>query len=188
MKKDILTKGVLMPVVIGIIVTIAVFSSLMGARNFFPVKNGVSIAYFDAKKQSSKDDKKTASFNDVKDNQIIGKVSYGKNSMDLVYHSDYSNLVDSFSVEGGSPLGQVGLCYIYVLQNNLTDFNKDNITVDSAFGKHSYKFVESYSANNENQVKLYDSSVKKGIVIYYQGAKDYGFSTGYQALVYQEVQ
>lgn len=187
MKKDILRKGIILPLIIGIVVAIAVFCALLGTDNFFPVNKQTAIAYFDNLRDKENKEENVGFFN-LKNDQCIGVMNFGDDALNIIYKSNYTNMIDGVSMVDGSPFGKDGICYLTVLENSIQNLDNQKITVDSSFGKYTYKFVEKYEANNENDVKLKHIDTKKGIVLYYQKAEKYGFSSKYEALVYEEVQ
>lgn len=186
MKKDILHKGIIFPLLTGIVVAIAVFCAFLGMDNFFPVKNQTAISYFDILENNKQEE--NIDFFNLKNDQNIGTIKIGDKTLNVRYKSNYSHMIDSVSMVDGSPFGKVGLCYLNVLENSISNQDKKIITVDSSFGKYTYRFVEKYEANNENDIMLKNLETKKGIVIYYQKAEKYGFSSKCEALVYEEVQ
>lgn len=187
MKKDILQKGIILPLIIGVVVAIAVFFAFYGVGNFYPVKANTVIGYFDSDKDSQKMDK-NSEFTRFSNNQVIGTMEIGKQKLDVRYCSDYSNMANSVSMTNGSVFGKAGLCYLEVLNVNAADAKNQTIKVSGEFGNYSYKYAQTYWANNKNDVMLYNSKVKSGIALYYQKAEKYGFSSRYEVLVFEEVQ
>lgn len=189
MKKDILNKGILIPLVIGIVLAIAVFSFFLDKGNLFPVLNGTTIMYHDQNNEAKLDEgAKLINTADLKQNQKIGTLSYGNKALDIRYQADYSKMLNATSLNDGSVFGKTGIGYFCVLQNNINDLNKRDIAVESDFGNYNYRYVTSFETKNENDVFLRNSGVSKGIVIYYQKAEKYGFTSSYKCLVYEEVQ
>lgn len=189
MKKDILNKGILIPLVIGIVLAIAVFCSFLKMGNLFPVLNGTTIMYHDQNNEAKLDEgAKLINTADLKQNQKIGTLSYGNKALDIRYQADYSKMLNAASLNDGSAFGKTGVGYLCVLQNNINDLDKQKVSVESDFGNYNYRYVTSFETENENDVFLRNSGVSKGIVIYYQKAEKYGFTSSYKCLVYEEVQ
>lgn len=189
MNKNILNKGILIPLAIGIVLAIAVFCAFLGMNKFFPVNDGAVVMYYDQNgEQKQEEGASYINIADLKDNQKIGYLSFGKTSLDIRYKSNYSNMIDCFSLTDGSVFGEFGVGYLEVFKNNIYGLNKSDIVVKSDFGNHKYRYVFSYETNNKNDVFVHQPGVEKGIVIYYQKADGYGFSSKCQCLVYEEVQ
>lgn len=186
MKKDILSKGILIPFCIGIVVTIAVFCTFLGMRNFIPVNNNTAIAYFD-NGEDNKSNNIDAS-TQLKENQIIGDLYFSEIKLNIRYKSEYSDMANSVSVVDGSLFDKAGICYIEVLKNLIPNVETQNAIVTVGNDSNRYRYVETISANNRNDIMLYNGKVKKGIVLFYQKTEQYGFSSKYEAMVFEEVQ
>ncbi len=186
MKKDLLIKGIVLPLCIGAALGVAFFLFAVTSDNSLAVSEQGAVAYFDS------DEKENASGSnntvDMKSGEIIAKMFFGNDEMNVVYKGGYSSLSDCISLEHGCTFAQAGVGYYRVVENNILPFDKSEITVQTENGNYSYEYSHSFTALNENAV-FSDNSIKgSGIVIYYQEAENYGFDTRYEALVYREVE
>ena len=186
MKKDLLIKGIVLPLCIGAALGVAFFLFTLTSDNSLVVSEQGAVAYFDS------DEKENASSSnntvDMKSGEIIGKIAFGNDEMNVIYDGGYSSLSECISFEHGCTFSQRGIGFYRAVENNILPFDKSEITVKTESGEYRYVYSHSFTASNENAV-FSDNSIKgSGIVIYYQEAENYGFDTQYEALVYREVE
>ena len=186
MKKDLLIKGIVLPLCIGAALGVAFFLFALVSDNSVVVSEQGAVAYFDSdEKESTSNSNNTA---DIKSGEIIGSVFFGSDEMCAKYKGGYSSLTDSISLEHGCMFGQAGVGYYRTLENNIAPYDKSEITVQTENGKYRYIYSHSFTASNENAIFSNGSIEGSGIVLYYQKAEQYGFDTQYEALVYREVE
>lgn len=169
-KKSVLTKAVIFPLAAGIIIAAVIVGFRFGG-SFFDVINNSDIAYFDSKNGDAK----------------IAKFQFGDSEISVVDGYDYSSLNNSACYIKGSRFGEVGVGYYLVLENKIEPFDKGNITVIAGDKTYKYKYKNEFSVKNENEIFTNNCGVSKGIVLYFQNAGKYGFSSDCTALVYEEV-
>ncbi|WP_448919636.1 hypothetical protein [Eubacterium sp.] len=169
-KKSILTKAVIFPLVAGIIIAAVIVGFSFGG-SFFDVINNSDVAYFDSKDGGTK----------------IAKFQFGDSGISVVDGYDYSSLNNGACFIKGSRFGEVGVGYYLVLENKIEPFDKGNITVLVGNKTYKYKYKNEFSVKNENEIFANNCGVSKGIVLYFQNAEKYGFSSDCTALVYEEV-
>lgn len=169
-KKSVLTKAVIFPLVAGIIIAAVIVGFRFGG-SFFDVINNSDIAYFDSKNGGTK----------------IVKFQFGDSEISVVDRYDYSSLNNGACFIKGSRFGEVGVGYYLVLKNKIEPFDKGNITVLVGDKTYKYKYKNEFSVKNENEIFANNCGVSKGIVLYFQNAEKYGFSSDCTALVYEEV-
>lgn len=169
-KKSVLTKAVIFPLVAGIIIAAVIVGFRFGG-SFFDVINNSDVAYFDSKNGGTK----------------IAKFQFGDSEISVVDEYDYSSLNNGACYIKGSRFGEVGVGYYLVLENKIEPFDKGNITVLADDKTYKYKYKNEYSVKNENEIFTNNFGVSKGIVLYFQNAEKYGFSSDCTALVYEEV-
>lgn len=185
MKKDLLIKGLLYPLCIGVALGLAFFLYSLSAGDLLVVNEQNAIAYFDSDKKEENQNSENEF--ELKKGQVLATAKFGKNSMDVVFDADYSDLDDSISFVKGSLFGNAGFGYCYSLENNIKDFDKKEIILSTSNGEYKYAYHSSFSTKNENDVFLHKLPKGRGFVLYYQKAGSYGFSSDYEALVYKEV-
>lgn len=169
-KKSVLTKAVIFPLVAGIIIAAVIVGFRFGG-SFFDVINNSDVAYFDSKNGGTK----------------IAKFQFGDSEISVVDRYDYSSLNNGACYIKGSRFGEVGVGYYLVLKNKIEPFDKGNITVLVGDKTYKYEYKNEFSVKNENEIFANDCGVSKGIVLYFQNAEKYGFSSDCTALVYEEV-
>lgn len=169
-KKSVLTKAVIFPLVAGIIIAAVIVGFRFGG-SFFDVKNNNDVAYFDLKDGGTK----------------IAKFQFGDSEISVVDGYNYSSLNNGACFIKGSRFGEVGVGYYLVLENKIEPFDKENITVLAGDKTYKYKYKNEFSVKNENEIFTNNCGVSKGIVLYFQNAEKYGFSSDCTALVYEEV-
>ncbi len=170
-KKEILIKGLLIPLIIGLLLSIT-FLCFTDSSIFSPVSRNATIAYH----------------NDEKGAKPIGTLSFDKTSLNLYEKAGYSDFVHGASVEQGSGIGEIGCSYIKLFQNNAKTLLNRDITVTLKDLEHYYSYDSSFLADSEFSVLLNKPDMKKCIILYYQKSNGIGFSDKYEALVYKEVQ
>lgn len=170
--KSIIKKAVVFPLVAGIIIALLTVTFGFGG-SFFDVPSGLAISYFDGENGGKQ----------------IAQMSYSgsENGLSVTDGYDYSALKNGACHVKGSRFGEVGAGYYLTLQNNIKDLNKQKITVSADGKTFVYKYMYSFTAESENEVLCHTVNVGKGIVLYSQNVGEYGFSSGYTALVYEEV-
>ncbi len=186
MKKDLLIKGIVIPLCIGVALGLAFFLYSLSAGDSLAVEGQNAVAYYD--NDSKESNSSSSNIVDLTQGQIVATAKFGQNSIDVRYKSSYSDLSDCISLVRGNPFGAVGYGYYYALENNISGFDKDEIIVDAFYGNYRYKYVSSFSVGNETSVFLHSIPKGSGIVIYYEKADSYGFSGEYEALVFREVE
>lgn len=169
-KKSVLTKAVIFPLVAGIVIAAVIVGSYFGG-SFFDVINNIDVAYFDLKNGGTK----------------IAKFQFGDSEIPVVDCYDYSFLSNGACFTKGSRFGEVGVGYYLVLNNKIEPFDKGKIIVLAGDKTYKYEYKNEFSVKNENEVFTNNCGVSKGIVLYFQNAEKYGFSSDCTALVYEEV-
>lgn len=169
-KKSVLTKAVIFPLVAGIIIAAVIVGSYFGG-SFFDVINNSDVAYFDLKDGGTK----------------IAKFQFGDSEIPVVDGYDYSSLSNGACFTKGSRFGEVGVGYYLVLNNKIEPFDKEKITVLARDKTYKYEYKNEFSVKNENEIFTNNCGVSKGVVLYFQNAEKYGFSSDCTALVYEEV-
>jgi hypothetical protein len=187
MKKEILYKGIVIPLIIGIILGVAFFFVLRTTDVFKPVSSGTQIAYHDSILDSA-DVVLANSVDELEPNDAIGTISFGDSSLNLRYCCDYSNMISCYSLEKGSAtFGEAGVAYLKAYAGNVENLGKKNITINSIFGTYKYKYVDSFEFKNEYEITSYMPNLGKSLVVYYQKSDGNGISSSYEAIVYEEV-
>lgn len=169
-KKSIISKAVAFPIALGIIIAF-VTVLLLGKSSVVDILQGERLMQYDPSSYTK-----------------MGEISFGDSSIDVVYEDYYSALEGNVCYKKGAKLGEIGVGYYLVLNNNYDASGQSSATAVVGDSKHSYKVVCTFSAENENDIYNYNTDVGRGFVLYYQNASDYGFASQYTAVVYEEVQ
>lgn len=186
MKKEILQKGVVLPLIIGFALAVAFFIFLHETDLIKPISDGAQVAYHDqlgADSVAVKRDK----ISEYSTNDCIGTITAGEDYL-VRYNADYSNMISSFSFVDGQEFGK-GVTYLCA-NSTLADAVKKTkfCTYDGPFGRHSYQYRESkeyygvYSAIEDKQ------DYPLGLVVIYQPKQGNGISSTYKALIFEEVE
>lgn len=168
-KKSLVVRAVIFPVVAGIIIAFCTVSLLYG-RSVVDFEQGERLMLFEYSSYSK-----------------IGEISFGDSSIDVVNEDCYSALESSACYKKGAQFGDIGVGYYLVLNNNYDASGQSSATVTVGNSRYGYKVVDTFSAENENDVYNHNTDVGRGFVLFYQNASDYGFTSQYTAVVYEEV-
>lgn len=168
-KKSIIIKAVIFPVIAGIIIAFCTVSLLYG-RSVVDFEQGERLMLFEPSSYSK-----------------IGEISFDNGSIDVVAEYCYSALENGACYKKGAQFGDIGVGYYLVLNNNYDASGQSSATVTVGDSRYCYKVVDTFSAENENDVYNHNTDVGRGFVLFYQNASDYGFTSQYTAVVYEEV-
>lgn len=189
-KNDIIAGIIIIPIVLGIVFGIAFFLFFRGnADVLLPIHEGTVFAYHD-EQSSSNDIVDKSAMQELKSNDNIGTMMSGDISLIIKYDSDYSNLLNSVSLEKGSnAFGDTGCAYLNVYAANIDDIDKnETLSVESIFGNYKYRYVRELTADSEYGILTYSPNMSKGLIIYYQLSDGAGLSSEYKALVFEEAE
>lgn len=179
-KEDSPLKHLLIAVIVGVVLSaVLVGGFVLSTKNVVDTPKK-AVAFFDEDKKAYADK--------LEPNCVIGQMTFGDTTLDVVYKSDYSNLVDSVSLVKGAIPAQVGIGYYEAFGNKVKGIKDQQIVIKSQEGKmNNYSFRYSFSAKNKNDLFLEKIDYSQGLVIFYQIAGEHGFSSQYEALVFEEV-
>lgn len=166
MNKEFVQKGIILPVITGIILSI-VFSLFISSNieKIMPVTNGAELAYYDA----------------AGDEVKLGTVE-GEYELPLYENADYTESVSCAElVSGSSKPGETGCMYIRLTANH-SDFAGENLSVSGV----DYKLEGEMKAENENEILSVLPKAEKSAVVYYKVSKGYGLTSEYKAFIYKE--
>lgn len=183
MKRESLLRGFSITLIIGVLFGTAFFLYFRFNRETLVIENQKPLAYFDEQSTNLSSDEDTAV-----SNVLFGSVEIGDKTLDLTENAGYSYLKNAASVTHGAKFGDVGLTYLYVFENNISDITDKGVCITIDDKSYTYKYVAKYELNNETEVTLQDYNVARGVVFYYQKAEKYGISDKYEALVFEEVE
>ncbi|MGN0516427.1 hypothetical protein, partial [Eubacterium sp.] len=110
-KKSIIIKAVIFPVIAGIIIALGVVV-LLWQSSIFDVWQGEQLMLFEPSSYSK-----------------IGEISFGDSSIDVVNDDCYSALESSACYKKGAVLGDIGVGYYLVLNNNYDASGQSSATV-----------------------------------------------------------
>lgn len=186
MKEKILKKGVLLPLIIGIVLAIAFSVFLQSTDIFKPVSDGVVLAYHDDIGADA-DVVERDRLGDYKPNDVLGSITADDESIVVRYKADYANTASSLSLENGVEFGK-GVCYVeanYSIVDKL--LNADKLVYSGAFGEHKYRYVDTKEYPSKQALYNAENDVNKGMVFIYRTVTGYGLSSNYTALIFEEV-
>lgn len=191
MKKELITKAVVIPIAFGIVLFILFILAVKpNISAVFPVNEGTAFAFFDSKSENNKmtelDDNNTK----PNVNDTIGYVKLIGKTIGIKYNCDYSNRIGSLSMQEGSVhFGETGCVYLNALSDSGEIINDEkDIDIESIYGNYRYILVDKYTVDNAFKVLNTSSNGGKSLVIYYQLSDGKGLSSDYRVLVYEEVE
>lgn len=189
MKKDILKKGIVLPLIIGIVLSVAFFIFLRSTATFYPLEKGTAIANHDAVSvESNMVDK--ADLSACKANDNIGTITVGDESYVVRYNCDYSNMISSISFVDGVAFGD-GVAYLETTSKIAERvLNSGDVTYNGTFGEHNYTYIASKEYDGKYKLISEASNLmdeNNGFILIYQAKENGGLSSKYTALIYEEV-
>lgn len=186
MKKDILQKGIVLPLIIGVVLAVAFFAFLRSTDMFDFVNHNTVIAYHDTVVESPQ----LAQHDHISDyctNDYIGTITANGESAMVKYHADYSNTTGSFSLVDGAGFGN-GINYLLANYDVAQMLEQDGkFTYSGSFGDHSYKLADTKEYSSEHALLADNHNIGNGVVVYYQLRSGNGLSSDYRALLFEEV-
>lgn len=166
--------------IIGVVLTVGLIGYIYSSKKPVVDSPKNAIAFYDESKVEIN--------NDTVINGAIGEMTFDKTRLDVLYKGDYSNLVDSISLEYGAMPSEIGIGYYEAFGNNIKGIKDEQITIKNNEGSiNCYSFKDSFSVGNRDEVFLEKVNCTQGLVIFYQESGEYGFSSQYEALVFEEV-
>lgn len=191
MDKNFIKRAIMLPAIITIILAIVMFAFLKVNTDFYiPVNNGIEFAYHEKFVKSVEFEQKDSEvdLSTLKKNDCIGavKTDYG---FSIRYDSDYVNLKTSLSfVPNSTPFGETGFTYLKASNANAKKLKAaKTVTIESIYGKHTYRYDKERSFKNEYKVLTYAPNTSSAVIIYYRDSNGIGFTSDYKALVFKEV-
>lgn len=186
MKKEILTKGIVLPLIIGIVLAVVFFVFLSNSDMLNLVSEGTQFAYHDAIGADAKP-VDVDRLSKCKPNDSLGAITFGDDNIVVRYNADYSNTINALSFVDGVEFGY-GVSYLEANEDAARALKKArNCTYDGTFGKHKYSYVEAREYDSRYLALMDAPSINSGIAILYRPIVDYGLTSGYTVLVFEEV-
>lgn len=186
MKKNFVYFGIVLPVVSAVIVGFILFNAVyMNADKLSPLPQEIPLAYHDTLKPDKTADGTDALF---EKNEIIGTIR-SSDDIQLRYDADYSNLIDSASLNKKSTeIGSTGCLYIYAGIQNIAKISTDSpLTLEAGGKEYSYVYSEEKLVGSENEALSIAPEAEKSMVIYYRVSNGIGLTPDYYALIFKEV-
>lgn len=186
MDKDFVKNGIIIPAIIALVVGITGLLLInSNVVNISPFTNGEQILYFENLSPEDKitDEKNPENF---KGGEVIGKINSAA-VMNLRYKADYSSLAKDASLdEHGVFPGETGTAYIRITNNN-KDKIGSTLSVSGLYASE-YKKTEEKTLSNEEAVFRVAPRARSSVVVFYQTrGSDFGLSSKYKAIIYEEV-
>lgn len=175
MKRNLLIKGFILPLALGLVFGVAFFFFVSSSLTNYAEKTVGEIAYFDFDENA-------------KNNETVGSMTFGESALDIRLDCDYSFLINSASLTHGSLPDKSGVGYYYVLEKDVDGIKSQPLNVSYDGRNYAYKYVASLEFENESEVLSASLPISRGAVVYYQNTADYGLKGGYTALVFEEAE
>lgn len=175
MKRNLLIKGFILPLALGLVFGVAFFFFVSSSLTNYAEKAVGEISYFDFDENA-------------KNNETVGSMTFGEYALDIRLDCDYSFLINSASLTHGSLPDKSTVGYYYVLEKDVDGIKSQPLNVSYDGGNYAYKYVASLEFENESEVFSASLPISRGAVVYYQNTADYGLKGGYTALVFEEAE
>lgn len=175
MKRNLLIKGFILPLALGLVFGVAFFFFVSSSLTNYAEKAVGEIAYFDFDENA-------------KNNEIVGSMTFGESALDIRLDCDYSFLINSASLTHGFLPDKSTVGYYYVLEKDVDGIESQPLNVSYDGRNYAYKYVASLEFENESEVFSALLPISRGAVVYYQNTAGYGLKGGYTALVFEEAE
>lgn len=188
MKKDFIVSITVLPLVLGVIITIACVSFFsLHFEVFSPVYEGVTLSDFEQSADTSKVVDKD--FSAIEPGDCIGKITT-QNEIMLVADAPQHQLGDVVSYKiGSAEFGKSGYIYMQTDSKNLKRL-KDEISFSASgcFDKQDYVLVDTKRFDSEDALMAYTPDIAKCAIIYAFDSTSAGVKSSCTALIFEEVQ
>lgn len=186
MKKEILTKGVLLPLIIGIVLAVVFFVFLSNTNALKPVSDGTVFAYRDeigADSAIVEVDKLSS----CKANDCIGSFNASGEDIIVRYNADYSNMMNALSFVDGVEFGN-GVAYLKANESVADSMkNAKKCIYSGTFGTHTYVYSQTKEYDSEHLALMDAQSISSGVIVLYQPVEKYGLTSSFNAVIFEEV-
>lgn len=186
-KKDILQNAIVLPIIIGVVLSILLFFYLNSNIDaFLPLPKDTAFAYHN---DLSNNNEVKEDVDSLLPNDCIGEISLSNIQLKLYYCADYAKLVSGLSMqEDSTPLNEIGCAYLKSTNRVANELAlNDTIKISSIYGDFEYSLVEEVTVANEYKALAIAPDEPRSLVVYYQASNGNGLSSEYKALVYKEV-
>lgn len=175
MKRNLLIKGFVLPLALGLVFGVAFFFFVSSSLTNYAEKAVGEIAYFDSDENA-------------KNNETVGSMTFGESALDIRLDCDYSYMINSACLRHGSLPDKSAVGYYYVLEKDADGIKFQPINMSYDGRNYAYKYVASLEFENESELFSASLPISRGAVVYYQNTADYGIKDGYTALVFEEAE
>lgn len=186
MKKEILQKGIILPLIIGIVLAIVFSVFLLNSNLFGVVSDGTVVAYHD-NSNANGDIVKVDSIKYCKANDVLGNFTFGSEELLVRYNADYANTISCVSFVDGAEIGS-GVSYFTINQDDAKALKSaKRIGYEGTFGKSEYTYSTTKTYASLFAAKNDLTQIDKGLVFLYQAQSGNGLTSDYTALIFEEV-
>ncbi len=182
MNSDFVKKGIILPLVTALAVgIIAFFATGNSLGSVIPFSNNSEVLYFDGELSENAVNASA----ELKSGDLLGSVK-SKEELPLRYEAPYSALLNECSLcKDGAGINETGASYVEIINSNAGRFN-DSLSVSGSFGDMSFKKAEERTVGSRGEVFLITPRSEKSIVVFYQLKGEYGLSSDFRAIIYEE--
>jgi len=188
MDKSFVKNAIIIPLVAGVILSLAFFLYLRAnIDQFIPVYKDTVFAYHDTQANTETMVDKTER-ETLRANDCIGYLNTDA-VLPVLYDGDYTNLsrAVSFLPQSATPK-ENGYIYCETIGRVMTDIGKNTpVTFQSIFGDCEYRFLEEKTFDSEYSLLSYAPDTEKALIIYSRKGGEVGLTSQYKALVFEEV-
>ncbi|MBR0412383.1 MAG: hypothetical protein IJI47_02275 [Eubacterium sp.] len=188
MNRDFIIKVTVLPLLLGVIITIASVTFFsMHFDVFSPVYEGVTLADFEQTADTSKVVDKD--FSEIEPGDCIGKITT-QNDLMLVANAPQHQLggVVSYKI-GSAEFGKSGYVYMQTDIKNLKRLKSEiSFSASGCFDKCNYVLAETKHFNSVDALMAYTPDIAKCAIIYAYDSAEIGVKSTCTALIFEEVQ
>lgn len=196
-KKTLIQKAVIVPLVIGALAAVLFFSMLPAMDIIFPLsEQEIKIADFQQLQQDTAFEKANLpSDGEIKKSDIlfseanscIGAVAENGKTHPLIYDANDVNLKESlYLLPNGDYIGETGCAYVYgyksVLDISLFSAGQD-IEVVTDYGSYVFTVLEIRTVSAERSIFSMNTGAKRGLVLYTNSDGGYGVCSSFDAVI-----
>ncbi len=197
LKKTLIQKAVIAPLVIGALTAVLFFSMLPVLSALFPLSDkeiriaefeqGQQDTAFENGSQPTDGELEKADIIYSESNKRMGTVSVNGTDIPLVYDADNVSLKEALSfMPVGDYIGEVGCAYVYGY-NSVVDVNSfsegQDVCIVTDYGSYVFTVADVRTVTAEHMIYSMNTGTKRGLVLYTNEDGGYGVSSSFNAVV-----
>lgn len=191
-KKKFITKGIVTPLIIAVIITALFFAAYSPFSDFlFSDEREFQLADYSYSEIKEMEDY-TFNTDEIlktdlpvpESDTIIGSAELSEQTIDLIYDANEINSAGRLSIEPDSAfVGEAGCTYFSCPKINSSAVKSlsvgDIVKIDTYYGSYEYKIVSVKVANGESELKKSADEISYAIAVYTDNSENAGLSDEY---------